>query len=263
MKYLKNTFKAFYKKFRFNLSASNNLFFIGFYKYLYRPKPNSLSKLISDYSKQKAGNFTVIQIGANDGITNDPIHKFIKRDNWKGVLLEPQKDVFDTYLKKIYAKNKGIVCLNAALGETDSFNTLYKIGFSNARWATGLASFNKDVLIKAFTEGSVKINTDKEGISIPENEDERIVSEKVQMICFRTIIEKYNIQSVDLLQIDTEGFDFEVIKMFDFTRIRPKMIVFEETHIPPATLIKCYDFLHDRGYKTQKFDANVAALDTL
>ena len=69
---------------RFNMSASNNPLFIGFYRNFYNPKKGSLSDFLSQYSKSKPGNFTVVQIGANDGITHDPIHKFIKRDDWKG-----------------------------------------------------------------------------------------------------------------------------------------------------------------------------------
>jgi VIT1/CCC1 family predicted Fe2+/Mn2+ transporter len=53
---------------RFNLSASNNPLFIGFYRNFYNPKKGSLSDFLSQYSKSKPGNFTVVQIGANDGI---------------------------------------------------------------------------------------------------------------------------------------------------------------------------------------------------
>lgn len=35
-----------------------------------------------------------IQIGANDGISNDPLHKFITQFCWKGILLEPLPEVF-------------------------------------------------------------------------------------------------------------------------------------------------------------------------
>jgi hypothetical protein len=30
-----------------------------------------------------------IQIGANDGIKNDPVHAFIKKYYWTGILVEP------------------------------------------------------------------------------------------------------------------------------------------------------------------------------
>ncbi len=260
MSVIKNKFKSLYKNIRFKLSSKNNFLFIGYYRFFYKPKKGSLSELINNYSLKAKNNFTVIQIGANDGITHDPIHKFIKTDKWNGVLLEPQKEVFDKYLSKIYKKDKGIICLNAALGEKDGIIPLYKIKFSNSRWATGLASFNKDVLLKGFESGYIHRKAKKEGIIVPEKEEERIYAEQVQMISFNNIIKKYNIKKIDLVQIDTEGFDFEIIKLIDFENIKPEMIIYEETHLTEETKKQCYSFLEDNGYKIKKFGGNIGAI---
>ena len=37
---------------------------------------------------------TFVQIGSNDGIKNDPLHRYIKKNNWKGILVEPDKANF-------------------------------------------------------------------------------------------------------------------------------------------------------------------------
>lgn len=257
---MKKQLSNLYKTLRFKLSESNNFLFIGFYKYFYTPKKGSLAHLLSEYSKSCNGNFTVIQIGANDGITHDPIHKFIKRDNWKGVLLEPQKHVFDQYLSKIYRNNKGITTINAALGETDGHLNLYKIGFSNARWATGLATFDKSVLEKAFTSGHVAKNAAKENVAIPSNPDEHIVAEKVPLISAETLLSTYQIDKIDLLQIDTEGFDYEVIKMFDIKKTKPGLIVFESSHLPKETLAEAVAYLQENNYETVTSGANTVAM---
>ena len=34
-----------------------------------------------------------VQIGANDGLHNDPVREFIVRDRWEGVLIEPLPEV--------------------------------------------------------------------------------------------------------------------------------------------------------------------------
>ena len=136
-KKIKLVIAEYFRQIRFNLSAGNSRFFVAYYKYIYKPKADSLDSFLNEYSLSKINTLTVIQIGANDGITNDPIHKFIKRDNWKGVLLEPQSYVYEQYLKKIYQENKGIHTLCAAIGVKDDIQYLYKIGFCNMRWATG------------------------------------------------------------------------------------------------------------------------------
>jgi hypothetical protein len=67
------------------------------------------------------------------------------------VLSEPQPYVYEYYLKKIYQKNKGIQTLCTAIDEKDGKHPLYKIGFSDMRWATDLASFRKENVEKAFS----------------------------------------------------------------------------------------------------------------
>ncbi|MBK8702724.1 MAG: FkbM family methyltransferase [Saprospiraceae bacterium] len=257
---MKRRLSGFYKKLRFILSERNSFLFTGFYKYFYSPKKGSLAYLLSEYSTNQKGDFTVIQIGANDGITHDPIHKFIKRDNWKGVLLEPQKHVYDEFLSKIYRKNKGIVTLNAALGEKDGYLNLYKIGFSNARWATGLATFDKEVLVKAFDSGHVAKNAAKEKIAIPANLEEQIVTEKVPLISAEKLLSTYHIDKIDLLQIDTEGFDYQIIKMFNVEKTKPRMIVFESSHLSKDELEECIAHLRNNNYQTITSGPNTIAM---
>jgi len=252
-------FKRFYQNLRFKLSSNNSILFTGFYRYLYSPQRGSLSYLLNEYSRKKKKQITVIQVGANDGITHDPIHKFIKRDKWKGLLLEPQKHIFPR-LSRLYKKNKGIKTINAAVGYEDGTTLLYKIGFSNSRWATGLATFNKDVLLDAFESGYVKRNADKENIEIPENKEEQIVAEEVEVISPDTLLKKHEINKIDLLQIDTEGYDFEIIKMFLMTPVKPGMIVFEHTHLSDNDLIECEKLLDSKGYDIKRYGRNTAAI---
>lgn len=257
---LKRNLQQRWKMIRFNMSASNNPLFIGFYRNFYNPKKGSLSDFLSQYSKSKPGNFTVVQIGANDGITHDPIHKFIKRDDWKGVLLEPQPDVFHEFLTKIYAKNKGIHPLCAAIGEKDGTQPIYKVGFSSMRWATGLASFSKEKIEQAFKDGIVASNCRRFGIEIPTDQSQWISHEDVQVIAPATLIQTYNLQHIDLLQIDAEGYDLEVIRIFDIPKTRPQAIIFENVGLNAADYAACLQLLEEQNYQLKKFGPNTLAL---
>jgi hypothetical protein len=53
----------------------------------------------------------------------------------------------------------------------------------------------------------------------------------VNCITLNKIIENYNISSIDLLHIDTEGHDYEVMKGLDFEKVKPNIIVFENKHM--------------------------------
>lgn len=253
-------FKLKWKAYRFQLSATDHPFFSLYYKKFYRPKPGSLADFISQYSTSKPDDFFVIQIGANDGITNDPIHKFIKRDGWKGVLLEPQFKVFSEELSVIYQKNKNIHPLCAAIGAEDGNQRLYKIAFCDSRWATGLASFCLEKVQVLFENGVVEKNCLKEGIIIPAELEDRIGFDEVKVISPKSLIDTYQIEKIDLLQIDAEGYDLEVIKIFDIPNTKPEAIIFENENLELNALTECYAFLRANGYQLAQFGRDTLAL---
>ena len=193
-------------------------------------------------------------------MTHDPVHKFIKRDKWRGVLLEPQQDVFHTWLKPLYAQDEGIEVVNAALGKHDGVMPLYKIGFSKARWATGLASFRKEVVEKAFSTGHVQRQAKKEGVEIPPDPERQIISEEIPVLSVATMMKKYKLNKIDLLQVDTEGFDYEIVKMFDLKQLPPRVIVYENMHLSETDRLACREYLKSHGYFIRIMNANTLAM---
>jgi FkbM family methyltransferase len=251
--------KAFYKNIIFRMSAGNNFIFILFYRHFYKPGKDTIDGFTSLYSRSRE-RVTVVQIGANDGINNDPIHKFIKRDHWHGVLLEPQRYVFDKYLEPLYRKTEGIIVLNAALDVQDGQKLIYKVAVSGSRWATGLSSFNREVLEAAVRSGYIEREAIKEGAPLPEDKAKYITEEEVECISTRSLIKKYGLEKIDWLQIDTEGFDFEIIKMFNIEVTRPEVIVYENLHFNTEQQIECLDFLYKNGYLCRTFGPNTLAM---
>ena len=49
----------------------------------------------------------------------------------------------------------------------------------------------------------------------------------VQCIAFDTLLYRHEVRQIDLLQVDVEGYDFEIIKLVNFHRIRPNLIRYE------------------------------------
>ena len=256
---LQSKANTFYKSIIFKMSENNNVIFSSFYRFFYRSEKGSLDDFTRRFSKM-TGKVSIVQIGANDGINNDPIHKFIKRDHWQGVLLEPQKLVFEKYLKPLYRKTKGITVMNTALDVTDGFKTIYKIAVSNSRWATGLTSFNRKILEDAVKSGSIEQQARKEGCPLPVNKDEYITEESVECICSETLLKRTGIEKIDWLQIDTEGFDFEIIKMFNIGVTRPTVIVYENIHLSPANREECINHLRINGYVYCDYGSNTLAM---
>lgn len=226
---------------------SNNLLFKVYFNLFYKPK-GSLSKFLNTYSKQNKNKLFFIQIGANDGQWNDPIYKFIRRDNWKGILFEPQKDIFETLLKN-YKGIQGLTFENSAIDATVGKRDFYRIGFTNARWASGLSSFQKEDVQRMIDAGYIDRKCTEEGVSPPPDKQDWIIKVNVNINTIANVINKYNLRKINLIMIDTEGYDFEIIKTIPFDVIKPEVIIYEHTHFSNETKTECIHFLKGNNYK--------------
>ena len=86
-------------------------------RHLYRPElvrslqfDDAICRYMFDHGE--VCNF--IQVGAFDGVTADPLRRYIHRCGWRGVMLEPQPDVA-AQLRQLYRDNANIVILEAAV----------------------------------------------------------------------------------------------------------------------------------------------------
>lgn len=226
-----------------------------YYRFLWVPK-YPLDKFLNKFSLQNK-NIFFVQIGSNDGFRNDPIHKFIKKNNWNGIMFEPQKKAFNI-LSAVYRKDP-ITVLNKAVDSINRQRKLYKLSFSDARWASGLSSFNKFNLEKIILDGSLISLIKKEKVKTSDNLTDYITFELVDCMNFETLISTYRIQKIDLIHIDTEGYDFQIIKNFDFKKMRPKIIIYEKTHLSDTENKECRDFLEVNGYRLTDYNADTVA----
>jgi len=48
--------------------------------------------------------------------------------------------------------------------------------------------------------------------------------------------------------IDTEGYDYEVLKQIDFQRFRPSLVIYERVHLSDAAKKASVDMLNKAGY---------------
>lgn len=155
--------------------------------------------------------FTFVQIGANDGKRFDPIFHYVTRFGWKGYAIEPISEYFKE-LKRNYSRHPQVTCCQVAIYEQDGPLTLYRVDPSASdlpEWSKGIASVFQDHHRKSGTPS------------------DRMIAEQVQGQRLQTFIDAHNISQCDLLQIDTEGYDYHILKMIDFARWAPKIIRFE------------------------------------
>jgi FkbM family methyltransferase len=176
----------------------------------------NLEKIITNLVEKKIIK-SLIQIGANDGMSHDHLHNVIKKFRLESLLLEPIKKYF-LDLQNNYSNYDNVRFENSALSINNEILYLYKVNpeYFN-KYGTlsgGISSFYKEHLLK-------------HGIK-----EKHIIQEKVNQISFDELLKKYSINNFDLLLIDTEGYDCHIVHDFflKIKKIRP-IIIFEWSHI--------------------------------
>lgn len=255
---MKNIFKSFSVSVRRFLAQYCKSVFRCYYKHLWKPAPGSLAARIDAFSKSRQ-KIRFIQVGSNDGIQHDPLHKFIIRDRWSGILTEPQPEAYQL-LKKLY-RGMDIVPLNAAVDSHVTGRILYRISFTRQRWASGLSSFNRSQIEKVIDSGYVDERCKKEGIIPPADKADYIEEIQVPCMSFTEIAGSWLFEDgIDLLHIDTEGYDYEILKQFDFVRNQPGMVIFEHSHLSSDDYSAAVTMLQSFGYTTTRLSSDTVAM---
>ena len=158
----------------------------------------------------------IIQIGANDGKRFDPLNKYLIKYETKTVFVEPIKKYFEK-LKSNYLNKNGCIFENSAISDFDGYEKIFKVNENYLNLyddhIAGISSFDKNHLIK-------------HGVKL-----KHILSDKVNTLTIKSLIQKYKIDNFDLLFIDVEGHEGKIILNFlQLVDIRP-IIIFEYIHV--------------------------------
>ena len=197
-----------------------------------------------------------IQIGANDGKMNDPIYQFnvSNKDVVSGFVLEPLPDIFEKLVEN-YKCCPGVKPFNLAIHSTQSEMVLHRVKPERAKevpaFARGIASFDANHWEKSTLVPSADF----------------IEQIKVKCVSFSDFIKSNAIDKLDLLLIDTEGYDFEILMSIDFTNIKPRIIHFEHgirnQVMSAEKFIQICNHLNSYGYQiiAESYDATAYLID--
>lgn len=180
-----------------------------------------------------------IQVGANDGASaHDPIHRFVVRHRWAGICVEPTPEAFAA-LSATYAGNDRVKLANVAIDDTDGTRRMYL----PAAGDTKLASLEPSRNIMAKSSAS------------------ELRTIEVATVTFPTLIAQHGTRKVDVLQIDTEGHDYIVLRAFDLRRFRPKVVNLEMFCLPVDERLACMALLRRHGYAYRYDGKDLIAVD--
>jgi len=163
--------------------------------------------------------FGLVVIGAHFGVWLDKeISNYSDQDI---LLVEPVPYNFKI-LKNKYSSKENIYINNNVIfskNKTESFfyvneDSIHKLG---KHWASGIGSFDKNHILNHRSK-RFKI------------EDIDIVETKIEFITFDELMKRYSIKSINKLQIDIEGAEYEVLNSIDLKKIKINQILFESKH---------------------------------
>ncbi|MCZ6675180.1 MAG: FkbM family methyltransferase [Verrucomicrobia bacterium] len=201
-----------------------------------------------EFQYARSQHFLFISVGAFDGLSNDPISRFVQNHRCHGILLEPQVSAFEQ-LCGSYAAFSNFKLLNMAIDEVSGSRDIFYIprGIDGLPdWTEQLASFSVDHVLKH--EEIV------EGLSA------HIQSQTVETISFGDLLKTFKISKIDVLQIDAEGMDAQLLEWFPFEQVKPSILHFETAHMTSADHLEVRDRLESYGYFVREADS---ALDDM
>lgn len=212
------------------LSVASKLFGRGKY---FRKKLFSPRRILEKNFPQES-TFHFLQVGANDGISFDFLYRFVIKRKSSGVVIEPIKEYYDELCEN-YKSQTAIIKINKAVNRDRGIEVIYKIDKSKTNlypdWVKGIASFDINNLTKFDN-----INRD------------HILEEMVVAEPLMDILKDSNISSFDYFQVDTEGYDYHVVDMFDFSIYKPKMVKAEYINLKFEEKNKIKNKLKNNGY---------------
>jgi len=192
-----------------------------------------------------------VQIGANDGYARDPLRIAIERRRWRGIMVEPVPYVFKR-LHERYGTHPRITLEEAAIADQDGILPFYHLRE---------AAPEEEVWPWYHTLGSFKAEVVLAHERVVPNVEDRLVETEVASLTFASLCAKHGVDEVDVLMIDTEGYDYEILRSVDLTAWRPRLVVYEHYHLSSQDRAAGRHLLESNGYVTFEHGLDTAALD--
>ena len=209
----------------------------------------NLHYFMNTLADRKGRDICVLQIGAMDGVTFDPMHDYIKRFDWGGLLVEPLEPYF-SQLKATYADNPRITCVQTAIAD--------KVGKVTFHWVPPEA-IAPDKVPHTLGLGAASLYPDRNALAFDE------VGPYVQTVeatatTLPALLQGHPLQSVDVVCIDAEGHDYQIMAQFPFETFHPWVIQCELVNMPKAEQNALKRLLDAQGYIHTKAGYNLLAV---
>ncbi len=162
----------------------------------------------------------IVDVGAHDGLTNSNSY-FLEQHGWTSVTVEPNPELFTSLLAR--RSTKAFCC---AAGGTDG---------------------TADLLISDGADQLSSIDASESHYKRMKRESTRLRSITVSVRRLDELLYDADIQKVDCLSIDVEGYELQALRGFSLTRWKPRLVIVEDNSNFRECAVRLY--LKRAGYK--------------
>lgn len=206
----------------------------------------------------------IVQIGANDGVSGDPIHRFV-RNAWNQtnlLLCEPQPELV-TLLENTYDGHPSLQIFSGAITPGGKEFEFYRV--RPALWPKMHAGYLIESPTHAAPSGIASVNyqhvadfVQRWSTLTPESAIEKVQPEALSV---SGVIDRHlGAQPVHFLQIDVEGLDVALVSETIAAGLRPNVIHFEHSHADEASLVALRLQLEDCPYRVFTGESDTLAV---
>ncbi|MEI8366531.1 MAG: FkbM family methyltransferase [Parachlamydiaceae bacterium] len=154
-----------------------------------------------------------IEVGANDGLNQSNTKLLEESYGWTGILIEPSTVLYE----KLCGNRPNSQCFNCALGSFEDHNTLMYGDFDGNL----MSSIN-----------GTRLGREAENVT--------------QVRSLQSILDEVDVQHINFFSLDTEGYEFNILKGIDFNKTTFDYLLIETYSHNHQEII---DLLSSHGYE--------------
>lgn len=165
-----------------------------------------------------------MQIGGNDGIQDDFMRELIIQNEWNTHILEPVDMYFES-LKKNYSDYPYVICCPYAILESSGKKQINFVPpLENHAWVQGCSTFYPQKNCVGVKYAHLEDNVQR-------HLDEETELYEVDSLSWHDFVANYNIGTIDMIVMDTEGCEWEILKQIPLSYHAIKILILEyHTH---------------------------------
>lgn len=192
---------------------------------------------------------TVVQIGANDGVSEDAVKSVLALPNVRAVLIEPNPVAFER-LEALYASAPNVITGNFAISVEAGDLPFYAAEAGDDLMMSKVSSFDRKHVERQVAEYNHRLG--KRAASVEEIH--------VKAITFDDMAARHDLDTIDLLAIDTEGYDYHIVKAALASGVSMAMLEFEYVNMTCREFSEITALLAENDYLMARSGLDVFAV---